>query len=186
MVKGVWMGCAHLVGGTARRVGRGARDLDPAHRRDGLAFTLLGLAIVIAAREWWALSGTAGTVVHSVVAGTFGKVGVAVPLVLLGLAIRLMRHPDRVEANGRIGVGLAAITLAACGLLQIAAGLPSTDDKYDSTSFVKRGSIFIVWSFLKSHERPPRCLTCRAITRQASYRSSGGRRSPDLLSVSPM
>lgn len=128
MIKGVWMGCAHLVGGTARRVGRGARDLDPAHRRDGLAFTLLGLAIVIAAREWWALSGTAGTVVHSIVAGTFGKVGIAVPLVLLGLAIRLMRHPDRVEANGRIGVGLAAITLAACGLLQIAAGLPSTDD----------------------------------------------------------
>ena len=128
MVKGAWMGCAHLVGGTARRVGRGARDLDPSHRRDGLAFTLLGLAIIIAAREWWALSGTAGTVVHSVVAGTFGKVGVAVPLVLLGLAVRLMRHPDRVEANGRIGVGLAAITLAVCGLLQIAAGLPSTDD----------------------------------------------------------
>lgn len=128
MVKGVWMGCAHLVGGTARRVGRGARDLDPAHRRDGLAFTLLGLAIVIAAREWWALSGTAGTVVHSIVAGTFGKVGVAVPLVLLGLAIRLMRHPDRVEANGRIGIGLAAIALAVCGLLQVGAGLPSTDD----------------------------------------------------------
>lgn len=128
MVKGVWMGCAHLVGGTARRVGRGARDLDPAHRRDGLAFTLLGLAIVIAAREWWALSGTAGTVVHSVVAGTFGTVGVAVPLVLLGLSIRLMRHPERVEANGRIGIGLAAIALAVCGILQISAGLPGTDD----------------------------------------------------------
>ncbi len=122
------MGGAHLVGGTARRVGRGARDLDPAHRRDGVAFTLLGLAIVIAAREWWALSGTAGTVVHSIVAGTFGKVGVAVPLVLLGLAIRLMRHPDRTEANGRIGIGLAAIALAVCGLLQISAGLPGTDD----------------------------------------------------------
>jgi len=128
MVKGVFMGTAHLVGGTARRVGRGARDLDPSHRRDGLAFTLLGLAIVIAAREWWDLSGTAGTAVHNVVAGTFGKVGVVVPLVLLGLAIRLMRHPERVEANGRIVIGLGAITLAVCGLVQIAAGLPGTDD----------------------------------------------------------
>jgi S-DNA-T family DNA segregation ATPase FtsK/SpoIIIE len=122
------MGTAHLVGGTARRVGRGARDLDPSHRRDGLAFTLLGLAIVIAAREWWDLSGTAGTVVHNVVAGTFGKVGVVVPLVLLGLAVRLMRHPERVEANGRIVIGLGAITLAVCGLVQIGAGLPGTDD----------------------------------------------------------
>ncbi len=128
MVKGVWMGAAHVIGGTARHIGHGARDLDPAHRRDGLAFTLLGLAIVIAAREWWALSGTAGDAVHSVVAGTFGKVGVAVPLLLLGLAVRLMRHPDRVEANGRIGIGLAAITLAVCGILQVAAGLPTTDD----------------------------------------------------------
>ena len=122
------MGAAHLVGGTARRVGHGARDLDPAHRRDGLAFTLLGLAIVIAAREWWDLSGTAGAVVHNVVAGTFGKVGVAVPLVLLGLAVRLMRHPERVEANGRIVIGLGAITLAVCGLVHIGAGLPGTDD----------------------------------------------------------
>ncbi|WP_082574066.1 DNA translocase FtsK [Cellulomonas sp. Root137] len=128
IVKGVFMGTAHLVGGTARRVGKGARDLDPSHRRDGLAFTLLGLAIVIAAREWWDLSGTAGTVVHNVVAGTFGMVGVVVPLVLLGLAIRLMRHPERVEANGRIVIGLGAITLAVCGLVQIAASLPNTDD----------------------------------------------------------
>jgi S-DNA-T family DNA segregation ATPase FtsK/SpoIIIE len=128
IVKGAFMGTAHLVGGTARRMGRGARDLDPSHRRDGLAFTLLALAIVIAAREWWDLSGTAGSAVHNVVAGTFGKVGVVVPVVLLGLAVRLMRHPERVEANGRIVIGLGAITLAVCGLVQIGAGLPGTDD----------------------------------------------------------
>jgi len=122
------MGAAHVVGGTARRVGRGARDLDPAHRRDGLAFTLLGLAIVVAAREWWGLSGTAGDVVHNVVAGTFGVVGVAVPVALLGLAVRLMRHPDRAQANSRIGIGLGAITLAVCGLVQVGNGLPDTDD----------------------------------------------------------
>src|SRR2546430_861146 len=66
------------------------------------------------------------------------------------------------------------------------AGLLSTDDRYDSISFVKRGSIFIVCSFEKSHCTPPRCLMCLAMTRQASYMSSGGTRSPDLLSVSPM
>src|SRR5690606_33952203 len=71
MVRGVWMGGAHLVGGAARRIGQGARDLDPAHRRDGVAFALLALAVVVAAREWWGLSGAAGDVVHNAVAGTF-------------------------------------------------------------------------------------------------------------------
>ncbi|WP_309134518.1 DNA translocase FtsK [Cellulomonas sp.] len=128
IVRGIWMGGAHLVGGTARRIGRGARDLDPAHRRDGLAFTLLALAVVVAAREWWDLSGTAGDVVHNVVAGTFGVVGVVVPVVLLGIAVRLMRHPDRAQANSRIGIGLSAITVAVCSIVHIAHGRPGTDD----------------------------------------------------------
>src|SRR3954471_16093454 len=69
-VRGLWMGTAHLAGGTARRIGHSARDLDPAHRRDGLGFTLLALAVVVAAREWWGMDGTFGDVVHAVVAGT--------------------------------------------------------------------------------------------------------------------
>ncbi|MFI2752706.1 DNA translocase FtsK 4TM domain-containing protein [Cellulomonas sp. P22] len=130
MIRGVWMGCAHVIGGTARRIGRGARDLDPAHRRDGIAFTLLGLAIVVAAREWWDMSGTAGDVVHDVVAGTFGRVGVAVPVVLLAIAVRLMRHPERGQANSRIGIGLGAITLAVCALVHLSADLPAPSGGY--------------------------------------------------------
>ncbi|WP_089801863.1 DNA translocase FtsK [Cellulomonas sp. KH9] len=128
IVRRVWMGAAHLVGGTARHVGAGARELDPAHRRDGLALTLVGLAVVVAAREWWDLSGTAGDVIHNVVAGTFGVVGVAVPVVLLGVGVRLMRHPDRVQANSRIGIGLSAVTIAVCGIVHLTHGLPSTQD----------------------------------------------------------
>ncbi|NMR19535.1 DNA translocase FtsK [Cellulomonas fimi] len=130
IARGVWMGGAHLVGGTARRIGRGARDLDPAHRRDGIAFTLLGLAVVVAAREWWGLEGTAGQVVHAVVAGTFGRVGLALPLVLLALAIRLMRHPDRTQATSRVSIGMSAIALAASGLVHLAAGLPDPADGF--------------------------------------------------------
>ncbi|MFP5336332.1 MAG: DNA translocase FtsK [Actinomycetes bacterium] len=131
-VRGAWMGTAHLVGGTARRIGHGARDLDPAHRRDGLGFTLVGLAIVVAAREWWGLPGAFGDVVHAVVAGTVGRVGLAVPLLLLGLGVRLLRHPDLASANGRIGVGLTALAVAAAGLTHVAAGLPSPPDGADA------------------------------------------------------
>src|SRR5690349_12532590 len=82
-VKGTWMGMAHVAGGAVRRVGASAQDLEPEHRRDGLGFFLIGLAIAVAAREWWAFQGPLGDLVHAVVAGTFGRVAYAVPLALL-------------------------------------------------------------------------------------------------------
>lgn len=127
-VRGVWMGAAHLVGGTARSIGGGARELDPAHRRDGLGFFLIGLAIVVAAREWWGLDGRFGDGVHVVVAGTLGRVGLALPIVLLGLGVRLLRHPDLVRENNRVVVGLLAMTVAATGLVHIASDLPAPPD----------------------------------------------------------
>jgi S-DNA-T family DNA segregation ATPase FtsK/SpoIIIE len=119
------MGTAHLVGGTARKVGSGARDLDPAHRRDGLGLLLIGLAIVVAAREWWGLPGRVGDAVHAVAAGTFGRVGLVLPLVLLGLGVRLLRHPDLVQATNRVAIGLAATGVAVTGLVHLGRGLPT-------------------------------------------------------------
>jgi DNA segregation ATPase FtsK/SpoIIIE, S-DNA-T family len=124
MLRGLWLGIAHLVGALARRIGSSARDLDPAHRRDGIGLALLGLATVVAAVEWWDLQGPVGRAVHAVVAGTFGRVGLVVPLVLLGLGVRILRHPQDAEAGGRIGIGLGSIGLAVLGLVHIARGLP--------------------------------------------------------------
>ena len=124
-VRGTWMGMAHVAGGAVRRVGNGARDLEPEHRRDGFGFLLLGLAIVVAAREWWALDGSVGDVIHAVVAGTFGRVAYAVPLALLFLGIRLLRAPREDGANSRIGIGLGALAFAASGLSHVAAGIPT-------------------------------------------------------------
>ncbi len=124
-VSAVWMGCAHLVGGAARRVGTGARDLDPELRRDGAGFALLALAIVVAAREWWGLPGRAGAVVHTVAAGTFGEVALALPLVLVGLAVHLLRHPDHTQTTTRAVVGAMALTLSAAGLVHLASGAPA-------------------------------------------------------------
>ncbi|MDR3069360.1 MAG: DNA translocase FtsK 4TM domain-containing protein [Cellulomonas sp.] len=128
VVRGTWMGAAHLVGGTARKVGQGARDLDPAHRRDGAAFFLLGIAVAIAAWEWFSLSGAAGTGIHWVVAGGFGLLGKATPVVLAWFAGRLFRHPDKVADNGRITVGVSAVVIAVAGLVHLRAGRPGMDD----------------------------------------------------------
>ncbi|HQY96811.1 MAG TPA: cell division protein FtsK, partial [Phycicoccus sp.] len=78
-----WMGMANVTGSAVRKVGAAGRDLEPEHKRDGLGFTLIALAVIVAAREWWGMPGLVGNVVHAIVAGTFGKVAYALPLVLL-------------------------------------------------------------------------------------------------------
>lgn len=128
MVRGIWMGIAHVVGGSARSIGSGARGLDPALRRDGLAFLLLALAVIIAAREWFGMSGSAGSIVHAVAAGGVGVLAIIIPVMLLFFAVRLMRHPDRGEVNGRISIGLTAIVVAVCAVIQVASGLPAPPD----------------------------------------------------------
>ena len=125
MLRGLWLGIAHMIGGTLRRMGSDARGLDPALRKDGVALLLLALAVVIAAREWFGLSGAAGSVIHAVTAGAVGVLAVLVPVVLVVLAVRLMRHPERGQDNGRVSIGLALAVLAVTGIIHIAQGAPS-------------------------------------------------------------
>jgi S-DNA-T family DNA segregation ATPase FtsK/SpoIIIE len=122
------MGVAHLVGTSARRIGHSARDLDPALRRDGIGFSVLGLAVVVAAAEWWGLAGPVGRSVHAVVAGTLGRVALVVPLVLVAFGVRLLRHPQQAQANSRIGVGTAALTVSVTGLVHLSQHTPSPSD----------------------------------------------------------
>lgn len=131
-VRAVWLGAAHGVGALVRTIGKGARELDPAHRRDGVAFFLIALAVVVAAREWWGIQGTFGDVVHGVVAGTFGLAGVAVPVLLLWLAVRIMRHPERAQANSRVAIGLTLIVVSVCSLVHISEDLPAPRDGFEA------------------------------------------------------
>jgi DNA segregation ATPase FtsK/SpoIIIE, S-DNA-T family len=122
------MGLAHVTGAAARRVGTSARELDPALRRDGIGLTLIGLAVIVAAGEWWGLGGPVGRATQAVVAGTLGRVGLVVPLVLLALGIRMLRHPQESQANSRVGIGLAALTVGTTGLVHLSQHLPTPAD----------------------------------------------------------
>src|SRR5690625_3746465 len=128
LISGLWMGVAHVVGGAARIFGRGARDLDPALRRDGLGLLLIALAIIIAASEWFALPGPVGTAVHFAFAGLLGVVAKVVPIAVLIMAIRLMRKPENTKEYGRELIGLAAIALAIMALIHTAQGIPAPRD----------------------------------------------------------
>jgi S-DNA-T family DNA segregation ATPase FtsK/SpoIIIE len=115
---------AHLVGATSRAVGAKARDLDPAHRRDGAGLAALGGALVIAGGVWWRLPGLIGSVIVAVVRGAVGSGAVVVPVLLVALAWRTLRHPERASASGRIVIGWGAVALGVLGLLHVAHGSP--------------------------------------------------------------
>ncbi|WP_035282094.1 DNA translocase FtsK [Brevibacterium album] len=102
---------------------------DPANaspvRRDGTGFALVAVAILVAAFEWWNIPGAFGDGVRAVVEGTLGRVALALPLLLLGYAVRLFLRGEDTRGNNRILIGLIAAVLAASGLAHIAAGTPS-------------------------------------------------------------
>ena len=59
-VAAAWMLLAHGVGAVARGIGRSARDLEPAHRRDGIGLAAIGAAIVVAGTTWWHMDNAVG------------------------------------------------------------------------------------------------------------------------------
>ena len=55
-----WMTLASALGSAVRRVGDDARDLDPAHHRDGRGLLYLALGVVTGARLWFHTGGFLG------------------------------------------------------------------------------------------------------------------------------
>jgi DNA segregation ATPase FtsK/SpoIIIE, S-DNA-T family len=127
----VWLGVAHVVGALVRAIGSTARDLDPDHRRDGLGLGLVGLAVVVGAAEWSRLPGAIGQGIRAAVEGSVGLGAYAMPLVLLGFAVKTLRQPSVDEPVGRPIIGWTAVTLGVLGLVHIQNGLPRPRDGFD-------------------------------------------------------
>ncbi|MEW2587657.1 FtsK/SpoIIIE family DNA translocase [Streptomyces virginiae] len=146
LVRALWLGCAHAVGAVFRGIGQGARNLDPAHRKDGLALLLLALALIVAAGTWSNLSGPVGDLVTMLVTGAFGRLDLLVPILLGVMAVRFIRHPEQADANGRIGIGLSALAIGVLGLVHIACGAPGRDE---GTTAMQNAGGLIGWGASK-------------------------------------
>jgi DNA segregation ATPase FtsK/SpoIIIE, S-DNA-T family len=110
-------------GSTARSVGR-ARDLEPGHRRDGIALALLGIAVVIAASSWFGAAGPVGQWIDTVLRILVGASVALLPVALAAGAVVLMRTEPDPEARPRLVLGVAMIVLPALGLWHLWAGSP--------------------------------------------------------------
>jgi S-DNA-T family DNA segregation ATPase FtsK/SpoIIIE len=125
IVAGVWTELARGVGYVARLFGDSARELDPAHRRDGAGLGVLAGAIVTAGAAWWHLGSPFGHALTALVRGAFGIGAWTIPILLALLAWRLLRHPDRNAHAGRMVIGWTAFLAGALGIAHIALGSPS-------------------------------------------------------------
>jgi DNA segregation ATPase FtsK/SpoIIIE, S-DNA-T family len=120
-VRGTWNLLAKGVGGLARTLGR-TKELDPAHRRDGLAFAYIALAVIIAAAVWWRAAGPIGRWVEIGVRSVMGAAAVAFPLVLIVVGIAMMRSDPRPDARPRFAVGSLLVSLSLLGMLHLLNG----------------------------------------------------------------
>jgi DNA segregation ATPase FtsK/SpoIIIE, S-DNA-T family len=124
-VRATWLMLAKGTGSTARSVGR-ARDIDPGHRRDGIALALLGLAVVVAASSWFDAARPVGAWVDSGLRIFVGSAVVLLPLVTAAIAMLLMRTEPNPEARPRLVLGAAMVGLPVLGLWHLWAGSPDS------------------------------------------------------------
>ena len=122
----IWRGLAKFLGKSIRFVAKGAKDLDPAHQRDGFAFLLLILALMAAAGTWFDGGNVVGRALASFFYGGFGRMGVFTPLVLGYFAFRFFHSPQEKAATGRIVVGAIALLLSTTGIAHLLNAAPGT------------------------------------------------------------
>jgi DNA segregation ATPase FtsK/SpoIIIE, S-DNA-T family len=118
-----WFMLARGAGSTARSVGR-ARDIDPGHRRDGVALALLGVAVIVIASSWFDAARPVGGWIDNFLRVLIGSAVVLVPIALVSIAVVLMRTEPDPDARPRLILGAAMVVLPALGLWHLWSGSP--------------------------------------------------------------
>jgi S-DNA-T family DNA segregation ATPase FtsK/SpoIIIE len=121
----LWMLLAHAIGSLARHAGGGARDLDPAHRRDGVGLAAAAAALIVAVGAWANAGGPLGHGITTVLRTLIGSAVMLLPPLLAVVAWRLLRRPSTDEPRGRVVVGWAALAVGVLGVLDLVHGDPT-------------------------------------------------------------
>lgn len=114
---------------------------DPQVKRDAFAFLLLAVAIIVALREWFQISGQAGDFIHHASAGLVGIFSIALPLVIVALAVDLFRAPSENSALPHHIAGGVGCLFALTGLVHVTAGNPP----FSPAAGIEAAGGFIGW-----------------------------------------
>ena len=141
----------------AHSVGAAARALSPDQiakedRRDGIPFFMFLLGIAGAFFSWFLINEDLALGLHVVTFGPlFGKLALALPVVMVVFAIYLMRHPSTTKDNGRIGMGLFLLLVSISGFFHLLGSQPVPSDGEWKLAY--NGGLFgwlISWPFLNT------------------------------------
>jgi len=122
-IDGVGRGIAKLGRWIGRALWR-TRELDPAHRRDGLGVGFLVLAVVTAAGVWWGAGGPVGQWLSGAVGAVVGLGAVLLPVLLFAIGVVLVATRPHPESRPRVAVGSLLLALGTLGLVHLFAGSP--------------------------------------------------------------
>ncbi|CAN5730688.1 DNA translocase FtsK [soil metagenome] len=122
--RAAWLMVAKGAGSTARSVGR-AHDIEPGHRRDGIALALLGLAVIIAASSWFDAARPVGAWIDGGLRTVVGGAVAVLPVLIAVIAVTLMRTEPNPETRPRLILGALMIGLPVLGLWHLWAGAPT-------------------------------------------------------------
>ncbi|BBY32142.1 DNA translocase FtsK [Mycolicibacter minnesotensis] len=114
-------------GSAARSVGR-AHDIDPGHRRDGIALALLALAVVTAASCWLDAARPVGAWIDTGLRTVIGGAVVLLPVLAAAGAVLLMRTEPDPENRPRLILGSTLIALPVLGLWHLWSGSPQSPE----------------------------------------------------------
>jgi S-DNA-T family DNA segregation ATPase FtsK/SpoIIIE len=107
---------------------RGAKDLDPAHRRDGAGLIVLILALASLVGTWFKSQSVLSDILYAVFYGAFGKVGFFAPIILGYFAFRIFRNPEESKSLGRIIIGVLTLLISSTGLIHFVSGFAAPAD----------------------------------------------------------
>ncbi|AGT05708.1 putative DNA segregation ATPase [Corynebacterium glutamicum MB001] len=93
---------------------------------DGIALSLVGIAIVLGAAVWLGIGGPIGTFIADIVHLAIGAGAWILPVGLIGWAVALMlRYTPERQAQGRVMLGIGVIIVCMLALIHLFAGNPA-------------------------------------------------------------
>jgi S-DNA-T family DNA segregation ATPase FtsK/SpoIIIE len=127
-ISATWSAIAQALGSSVRFLARGAKDLDPAHRRDGAALLVLILALASLVGTWFKSQSILSDFLYAVFYGAFGKIGFFAPIILGYFAFRIFRKPEDSKSLGRMVIGVLMLLISSTGLIHFVSGFAAPVD----------------------------------------------------------
>ena len=122
---------------------RAWRATDAQVKRDALAFIVVAVAVLVALREWFGISGQAGDFIHLCAAGFVGIFSVVLPIILVAFSVELVRVRSGNSALPHRVAGSLGVVLSLTGLVHVSKGNPAFDSALSIENAV--GLLLVLW-----------------------------------------